>query len=204
MNLHRTSGVPDWELVAPNARNGFQAIAAATRGIITPANVITSIGLMLVCAGLVALMNQLYWEGLGLLVIGRLLDVVDGIVAEATLTKSPLGEIFDAVADKVGTLLTIIVLFAAAISYWWVLVALLVPQAIIPLFILYKKQKGITVHPTRIGKLSMAAAWVGIAGLLLAKALGDVTLVSVIVYVVIGTSLVLGMYALWQYGTGRD
>lgn len=204
MNLHRTSGKPDWEEVAPTSRTIFQKVAAATHGVVAPANIVTIIGLVLVCIGLVALLNQSYWTGLGLLVIGRLLDVVDGIVAEATQTKSPLGEIFDAASDKIGTLLTIVVLFVAAISYWWVIIALLVPQVIIPLVIFYKKQKGISVHPTRIGKLSMAAAWAGIAGLLVAKALGDISFVSVIVYVIIGASLVLGMYALWQYGTGRD
>lgn len=204
MNLHRTSGKPDWKKVNTSTYNGFQKIAAATNGIVSPANVITVIGLIIVIVGLGAILNQQYWLGLVLVVFGRLLDIVDGVVAEATQTKSPLGEIFDAAADKIGTLLTIIVLFVADVSYWWVIIALLIPQVIIPLVIFYKKQRGIAVHPTRPGKLSMATAWVGIAGLLVAQALDGATVFTVAVYCVIGVSLVLGLYALWQYTTGRD
>lgn len=204
MNLHRTSGTPDWENVTPSARNAFQKVAAATNGILSPANAISVIGLGLVIYGLAEVINQQFWLGLGLLAVGRLLDIVDGAVAEATQTKSPLGELFDAAADKIGTLLTVIALFAANVTYWWVIFALLIPQVIIPIVIFYKKQKGISVHPTRQGKLSMAAAWVGIVGLLVTKALNDATALTIIVYGVVGLSLMLGLYALWQYSTGRD
>lgn len=204
MNLHRTTGKPDWDKVALSERNSFQKLAAATHGIVSPANVISLIGLGLVVVGLMEVINQQFWMGLGLLAVGRLLDIVDGAVAEATQTKSPLGELFDAAADKVGTLLTIVALFVANVTYWWVIAALLIPQVIIPIVIYYKRQKGINVHPTRQGKLSMAAVWVGIVGLLFVKALNDTGLLSIGVYAVIGLSLILGLYALWQYSTGRD
>lgn len=204
MNLHRTTGKPDWDKVALSERNSFQKLAAATHGIVSPANVISLIGLGLVVVGLMEVINQQFWMGLGLLAVGRLLDIVDGAVAEATQTKSPLGELFDAAADKVGTLLTIVALFVANVTYWWVIAALLIPQVIIPIVIYYKRQKGINVHPTRQGKLSMAAVWVGIVGLLFVKALNDTGLLSIGVYAVIGLSLMLGLYALWQYSTGRD
>lgn len=204
MNLHRTSGTPDWANVKVADRNVFQNMAAATRGIMSPANVITVIGLGIVVYGLVAIMQQQFWTGLVFLAIGRLLDIVDGLVAEATHTKSPLGELFDAVADKIGTLLTIAVLFIAGVAYWWVIMALIVPQIAITLLILYKKSKGIGVHPTRQGKLSMAAAWMGIVGLLLAKALGNPAVLTAAVYAIIASSVVLGLYALWQYVTDRN
>jgi len=204
MNLHRTSGKPDWDKVTPSERNSFQKLAAATHGIVSPANVISLIGLGLVVVGLMEVINQQFWMGLGLLAVGRLLDIVDGAVAEATQTKSPLGELFDAAADKIGTLLTIVALFVANVTYWWVIAALLIPQVIIPIVIYYKRQKGINVHPTRQGKLSMAAVWVGIVGLLFVKALNDTGLLNIGVYAVIGLSLILGLYALWQYSTGRD
>ena len=204
MNLHRTLGTPEWETVEAASYNRFQKVAAATRGVVSPANIITVIGLIVVIFGLVAILNHQFLLGLGLLIAGRLLDVADGLVAELTKTKSPLGEIFDAAADKIGTLFTITVLFVAGISYWWVIVALRVPQAIIPLVIFYKKRKGIGVHPTVAGKLSMAFTWVGIAGLIVAEAFEDVDAFTIAVYCVIGVSLVLGMYTLWQYATGRD
>jgi phosphatidylglycerophosphate synthase len=133
-----------------------------------------------------------------------LLDVADGIVADKTGTKSPLGEIFDAVADKFETLFTIAAIIVTDSTNLWVIVALIIPQAIIPLLIFYKKQKGIGIHPTRAGKASMALTWVGIVGLLLVKALGGPLLLAFAVYAIIGLSLALGLYAFWQYTTGRD
>ncbi|MNH75264.1 CDP-alcohol phosphatidyltransferase [compost metagenome] len=204
MNLHRTSGAPDWVNVKVADRNVFQNVAAATGGILSPANVITVIGLGLVMYGLLVIMQQEFWMGLVFLAVGRLLDIVDGLVAEATYTKSPLGELFDAVADKIGTLFTIAVLLIAGVTHWWVIMMLIVPQIAIALLILYKKSKGISVHPSRQGKLSMAAAWIGIVGLLLAKALGNPAILTFAVYGIIASSVVLGFYALWQYATDRN
>ena len=204
MNLHRTSAKPDWENVKTSKHNVFQKIAAATDGVATPANAVTVIGFGIVIYGLLCIMNEQYWLGLILLAFGRLLDIVDGIVADKTGTKSPLGEIFDAVADKIGTLFTIIVIILADITNLWIILALIIPQVVIPMLILYKKGKGIGIHPTRPGKLSMALTWVGIVGLLILKAAGEPVWLAVGVYAIIGVSLVLGLYALWQYSTGRD
>lgn len=204
MNLHRTSGTPDWATVKAADRNVFQKVAAATGGVASPANIITIIGLGMVIYGLVAILQQQFWAGLVLLVSGRLLDIVDGLVAEATHTKSPLGELFDAAADKIGTLLTIVVLLFADITHWWVIMALIAPQILITLVILYKKSKGIGVHPTRPGKLSMAAAWAGIVGVLLAEALHDPFALTLAVYAIVAVSVILGLYALWQYATDRN
>jgi len=204
MNLHRTSAKPDWENIRISQQSAIQKLAAKTGGWLTPPNLITVIGLGIVVYGLACILNESYWLGLVLLAIGRLLDIVDGVVADKTGTKSPLGETFDAVADKIGTLLTIIVIIVAGITNLWIILALIIPQAIIPMLILYKKQKGIGVHPTRPGKISMALTWVGIVGLLVLKALGEPIILAVAVYAIIALSLVLGLYALWQYSTGRD
>jgi len=206
MKLHRTSGKPDWEHVKPANRNVFQKGAAATYAIVTPPNVITIIGLALVVYGLLAILQQHYWIGLVAVVVGRLLDIVDGWLAELTGTKSPTGEIFDAAADKLGTFLTIAVFFIAGVTYWWIMVLLLIPQIVIPFIALYKKQKGSEIHPTRIGKLSMASAWVGLAGLLIVQATGQLwpSVLSGTVYVIVFVSVALGFYAMWQYATGRD
>lgn len=207
MNLHRTTGKPDWHALKTSDYNLFQKVAASTRGIVTPANIITAIGLGLVIYGLISILAQHYWLGLGLLAIGRLLDIIDGVVAEATGTKSPLGEFLDASVDKIGTLLTIIVLFIAATNQWWAITLILLPQLIIPFMTLYKRTRGIAVHPTRPGKLSMVAAWVSIVGLLVIKAAegSNITpVLSIFVCAFAVLSFVLGSYALWQYTTGRD
>ena len=206
MNLHRTTGTPDWETIKAADRTAVQRIAHATNGIITPPNLISLVGFGIVIYGLVALLNQQFWIGLIALAIGRLLDVVDGAVAQATGTKSPLGETVDASIDKIGTLLTIITLFVAGITYWWLIVLLLIPQVVIPLVIFYKRTKNIRVHPTRTGKLSMASAWVGIVGLLVTRAL-ELSWphpLALLVYAVVIISTALGLIALWQYTTGRD
>jgi len=204
MDLHRASKNADWETIEPSQRTWVQNVAAATKGFVTPPNILTIIGLGIVVWGLVALLAHSFWLGAILLVIGRLLDIADGLLAQATKTKSPLGELFDAAADKIGTFLTILVLLFADVTYWWLIAALIVPQLIIPFVVLYKKRKHIKTHPTRQGKLSMAFAWVSIVGLIVVKALGGFTPLAVVIDALSGVSIVLGFYALWQYATGRD
>lgn len=204
LGLHRTSGKPDWETVSSSSRSPIQKIAALTHGSVTPGNIVSVIGLGMVVYGLAALLYNDFWLGFVFIGVGRALDVVDGLVAEATKTKSPLGEMVDAAFDKLGTLLTVIVLFAIQIAPWWIVAVLLIPQVIIPLVVFYNRQKGITVHPTRAGKLSMALTWVGIVGLLLTKALLLPAIVIAGVYSLVGVSFVLGVFAVWQYATGRD
>jgi cardiolipin synthase len=204
MNLHRSAEQPDWELVKETDRTSVQKLAAATGGLITPPNAITVIGLVIVIVGLISILEQSYWIGLLLLTAGRLMDIVDGLVADKTGTKSSVGEIFDAAADKVGTILTLVVILIANITPIWVIVALIIPQVIIPFISFYKKRNGRGVHPTRAGKISMALTWVGIVGLIIVKALENPLWLATIFYIVIAASLALGLYSLWQYMTNRD
>jgi len=206
MNLHRTTGKPDWDSIKESDYNIFQKVGAATHSIVTPANVITIIGLGLVAYGLFSILQQHYWLGLILLAVGRLLDIVDGVVANSTGTKSPAGEFLDAAVDKIGTLFTIIVLYIAASQQWWAITLILIPQLITPFVAFYKKTHHKEIHPTRPGKLSMATAWVGIVGLLVMKATEGSSFtpaLSVIVYTFTVVSFILGLYALWQYTTDR-
>ena len=206
MNLHRTTGKPDWDGLKKSDYNTFQKIGEATHSIVTPPNVITIIGLGLVIYGLISVLGGHFWLGLGLLAVGRILDIVDGVVAQATGTKSPTGEFLDASVDKVGTLLTIIVLYIAASQQWWAITLILIPQFITPFVSLYKRTHHKDIHPTRPGKLSMATAWVGIIGLLVMKAVEGSAIspaLSIVVYVFAILSFILGIYALWQYTTDR-
>lgn len=203
MNLHRTSAKPDWETVSPQDRTPLQRLAAKTYGIITPPNIISLIGLGIVIYGLIALIQQQFLIGLIALVVGRLLDIVDGWVADTTGTKSPLGELLDATIDKIVTFLTLIVLFIAGVSEWWLLTLLLLPQIPISLFALYKRQRRQPLHPTRFGKLSMAGLWVGVSALLVAEAASQpwfYVAANGIVFI----ASALAWIALWQYVTGRD
>lgn len=199
MNLHRASTKPDWERINDAERTGTQRIAAATRGIVTPANTITAVGLVMVLYGLWQIVNEEVIVGVIVVALGRLLDIVDGWVAELTKTKSLLGEMCDAVADKIGTLLTVATLFVVNVAPWWVIVMLVLPQVIIPLIIAYKKRRNISVHPTRQGKLSMAFAWLGIVGLFVSMDDSGITPLGVATYAFVAISTLLGLYAAWQY-----
>lgn len=159
MNLHYTTGQPDWETVKAKNWNIWQRWAAATRGVATLPNVVSLIGLVIVLASLVALLNDRYWVGAVGLVLGRLCDLADGWLAELTGTKSPLGEVVDATFDKIGTLLTVVVFFVAELAPQGLLIALVIPQIIITLISLRAFARGNRFHPSPLGKISMAVAW---------------------------------------------
>lgn len=206
MNLHRTGKLAEWESVSADKRTIIQTIAFKTKGIVTPPNIITVIGVGLVVYGLIALLQESYWIGLASLIVGRLLDIADGLAAEATKTKSPLGELFDATADKIGTILTIIALFIGNFTFWWILVALFLPQLLIALVSIHKKRQKAPIHPTLAGKLSMATLWAALVGFILAAALDSGTFgaLSILSYIAAGWSTVLAITALWQYSTEKE
>jgi phosphatidylglycerophosphate synthase len=204
MDLHRINGKSDWENVKPSDFNRFQQIAAATGGIVTPGNFVTILGLALTSYGLVLVLRSHLWLGLIALGMGRVLDIIDGYVADGTRTKSQLGEMLDAAVDKIVTLLTACVLIVANVAPWWAIAAPIIPHAIIPFVVFHKRTRGIQVHPSRQGKLSMATAWFGIGSLIILKATHGFEPLAALVYALIGASTALGLYALWQYSTGRD
>ena len=203
MNLHRASTQADWQAIKPTERNLFQRVAAATMGVVSPGNVISLVGFILVIIGLSYLLDERYLLSLVLLAVGRLLDVADGAVAEATGTKSPLGEIVDATIDKLVTVMTVIAILLTDLAAWWVVAALVILQISIGLVVFIRRSRGSRIHPTRTGKLSMATAWIGIVGLILIEALNGQLVVVSTVYGFIVLSLVLGVVALCQYATFR-
>lgn len=205
MNLHRTSGQPDWEKVNTATYNMWQRLASATHGVMTPGNIITAAGLLLVVFGLIGLLQSQYWWGISLLLIGRSADLLDGWVAEATDTKSPLGELCDATADKLGTALTLIVLFIVHIAPWWVLIGVMVPHAIIAIMAIAAQLQGRRLHPSYIGKVSMATAWIGLLGLIGLKAvpLAPSSVMGGTIYSIIVVSIIMSLYAAFTYRASR-
>lgn len=199
MNLHRIDGMPDWEKRTQAQHNIFQKVAARTGGVISPGNAVTLLGLLVVSYGLVLLTHGHLGVGLLFIAAGRMLDVVDGAVADITGTKSPLGELFDVVVDKLETLLVVIVLIIMSHLYWLLIAALIVPQVLIPLVTFYKNQRGISLHPSLTGKLSMAGTWFGLVGILGLQVFGPSLPLVTAVYVITGLTLVLGIYTCWLY-----
>lgn len=206
MNLHRSDTTPDWESVAVRDRNVWQRLAAMTSGIVTPGNVATFIGIGVVVLGLIEIFDKNYWWGCMLIVVGRLCDLLDGWLAESTQTKSPLGELLDASIDKIGTILTIVVFYIAMLAPWWVLSALLLPHLVIIFISLKARRENIQLHPSRAGKVSMAAVWGALFGLVLIQALAwpmwSVGFVTVYTTAII--SIILGAFAATGYVFNRN
>ncbi len=162
MQLHRTAGKPDWEAIDVAERNGWQHWAMRSHGILTPGNVITVTGFIGVVYGLVLLADKSYGAGLLVLAAGRACDLLDGLAADYTGTKSPLGEKMDATFDKLSTGLSLIVLVVIGIVPLWIALLLAVQQAAAIVFALVALKRGTALHPSRTGKLGMAGIWLGL------------------------------------------
>ncbi len=199
MNLHRASATPEWATVPATEQNSWQRIAAKTGGVVTPGNILTMAGFGLAIAGLAALLAEHYWLGLAGLTAGRLLDIADGMAANFTGTKSPLGELLDASVDKLITLLTIIVLGVTGLVFWWVLLLLLLPHFVITIISAQAFVAGQRLHPSRAGKLSMALIWIAIVCLILAYAVSSSPIIELVSYILGGISVALGFIATLGY-----
>lgn len=119
LNMNRPeNGQPDWAGLSLDEMNLWQQIAAATEGIVTPANGIDALRF----AGEVAIQRaivdghkrmerakdcpEMFLDGADQKLIGLLaglplafVDKLDGLIADKTGTKSPLGEAVDGVGD---------------------------------------------------------------------------------------------------------
>lgn len=179
--------------------NSWQRLAARTHGIATLANAATVVGFGLVLWGALEIYRDHYWPGLYFIVIGRLCDLLDGWLAETTKTKSPLGEMLDAAADKFGTLAAVLAYFAAQLAPWWLLIAILAPHLAITIisFVAYRRRA--KVHPSLAGKLSMTLTWVCLGAFLLIRASNadHLFLLSAECMALLATAL--GFYAAFGY-----
>jgi len=162
MKLHRPKGSSDWANIKPKKWNRWQVVAAQTHGYVTIGNAITLIGLLLIIAGAVAVINKAYAWGLILFTIGRACDLLDGWAAEITKTKSYVGAFVDVTADKLEGLLVLIVLPIATVVPWWVAIAILALQSYISLVSILVLRHKVPIFPALSGKWGMAATWAGI------------------------------------------
>lgn len=200
MDLHRASKRPDWVKIPYRRRNGWQRLAGDTGGIVTVGNVVTVIGLAVVLAGLALVLRGNYGVGLALVVAGRLCDLLDGWLASRTGTKSPLGEIIDAGADKIGILAAAAVLVIVDIVPLWFVVALVGLQFLIALASRIAWDRGRALHPSEVGKVGMAAAWLGISLFMLAEVVPDSTdVIRLLAYIISVFSLFLATVSLVDY-----
>jgi phosphatidylglycerophosphate synthase len=201
MDLHRAVCTAEWQDVPHDKRNSWQRIASKTNAVITPGNVITVLGFIIVIYGLYAITQHHYWAGVVCLTIGRLMDIADGLVAQSTGTKSRLGESLDAGFDKLATVLTLAALIVAHVASLRLLIVLAVPHVIITAISYTYMRRKIRLHPSLQGKLSMASAWVCLVGLVVIQAAHapSHSIITIFVYILAVISVAFGLYAASDY-----
>jgi phosphatidylglycerophosphate synthase len=169
-NLHRAGQKADWEIIPKNKRNVWQHIAASTKGILTPANVMSVIGAVLVFMGLYYIFTDELGWGFVCVAVGRFADLLDGALAQATGTKSSVGEAVDAGLDKIIIFVAIIAFLATGAVPLWAAIIIAVRNVIIMTLGLLGKAHHITLHPSRAGKYAAATEWAAILLFILATA----------------------------------
>lgn len=192
----------DWDHIAAAKRTGWQRLAAATRGIITPANLLSFGGAVIVVYGLILIADR---EILGAfyILIGRIADITDGFVARRTGTVSPLGEAMDATIDKILLLLAIIALWSAALVPVWLIILMLFHATINSVISLYAKLKKVSVHPVPAGKYSTAALWTSVVLLTAAKLVEDKSGISYTSLLVLGY-ICAGIFIYYAFAASTD
>lgn len=207
MNLHRNPGKAEWAATAPDKRNIWQKLAARTHGIATIGNVFSIVGLASVPVGLWEILGQgNFFLGIGILLAGRVCDVLDGWLADITHTKSPLGEKIDAIFDKISIGVTVLALAIGHMVSWLVLVVLLAPHLIVGILAIAAFIQNKVLHPTAEGKASMGVAWLAILALTAVQSFHfmvsqwtTVVVTAMVAYGLLFISVVLGVYSTYGY-----
>lgn len=204
-SMHRASQKADWELTAEQDRNVWQRLAFSTKGVVTPANVTSVIGAILVGLGLWYF--YIGYSGWGIICVGfgRLADILDGAVAQITGTKSSVGEAIDASIDKV-TIIAALIIFGVADIVPLAAIAFVALRngANISLSLAAKIRKKI-LHPSRPGKLAAASEWGSLLFFILATVTGNQdwpilsTTMVVAALFMLGVTTILGVIAIRSY-----
>jgi cardiolipin synthase len=201
LSMHRVQGKPEWETVAPDRRNIWQNVAARSSGIITVGNYFSLLGLLSVPFGLSLVLDDHIFAGIAVLLLGRFCDMLDGFLADRTGTKSPLGEKIDAVFDKLSTALLVVVLAAGMLVPLWVLALVVLPQILMAALALRVYLRSSIMHPSRFGKLSMAAGWLTLLAFLAVPDYpGSVWMYgAAVAFLLLGVAVFLSVVALFGY-----
>ncbi len=159
MQLHYATNRADWEAVPEPSRNRWQRLAARSHGVATPGNAVSLVGIVLVLAGLIIVSIENFWQGIGLILVGRVADILDGTIAARTGTKGPVGEVVDATFDKLAA----IVVLAVFVALHWIPT---VPVLCIALHVTTNSALAVTarvrrveLHSGAVGKFATVGAW---------------------------------------------
>lgn len=198
MKMHRVGKVADWETVSPDAHNIWQRYAHRTNGWVTPGNIVSVLGLFLVLVGLGYILAGKNIFGFVLVGLGRCADILDGMLADRTGTKSPLGEAIDATSDKITLLAALLVFFAVHMIPPVVIFAVGCVNLAIALLSIRARMQHIHLHPSRMGKLATVVQWFGMVLYILAAIIA-VHAVSIVAYIVMIISVGMALVAFTMY-----
>ncbi|HUB93386.1 MAG TPA: CDP-alcohol phosphatidyltransferase family protein [Verrucomicrobiae bacterium] len=162
MKLHSTDDHADWATVPPQDRNVWQRVAADSNGILTPGNGVSLFGILLVVGGLLVMSVGKFWLGLSMVGIGRIADIFDGMVADRTGTKGPVGEAVDAITDKAAAI-TVLIFF---IYFRWIpvlpVLCVVAQVGVNGLLAITARLRHVALHPNAAGKLATVCCWVAL------------------------------------------
>ena len=116
-------------------------------------------GAALVLYGLYDFYNYHLTAGVVLIFFGRIADILDGIVAEYTKTKSPLGEAIDATIDKVLIILALVILINKDLLPLFVGVVMSVHAAYMIVLAAVARFLKTSFHPSSEGKMGATFEW---------------------------------------------
>jgi diacylglycerol kinase family enzyme/phosphatidylglycerophosphate synthase len=197
MDMHTPKAKPDWHYKPSSQLSRWQSLAVYSRGLITPGNLVSLFGLILVIFGSKNLYYGETTNGLLLILIGRIMDILDGIVADLTETKSRKGEIIDTAADKLGVLVTILAAQGAGLFNSVLFTALILHHAYIVLFSsIYARRYNL--HTVRSGKIAMFMSWAAII-VTIGSQLAASTLLNYLSWTIICAYIVTAIVAVVQY-----
>lgn len=166
VKLHTSFNHSDWSVADPANWNLWQKIAAATRGIITPGNIVSCGGAILVLVGLFHLTHDVTLSGVLLVATGRLADAIDGYIADKTQTKSLIGEAIDSTMDKLVAIATLITIFAYELLPLLVIFIIASHTILNSLIAIFGRLRKVRLHPSLLGKLATFMMWLTILGFL--------------------------------------
>lgn len=119
--------------------------------LITPANALTTLGVVLTIVGAIRLDTV---AGFFIVGSGKFLDIADGLVARRTHTSN-FGAFFDASADKLTALVLLIAAYHFRIAPIAFLLFVFFYHGSIAAMALDAERHGIRTRPTRLGKNTM-------------------------------------------------
>jgi phosphatidylglycerophosphate synthase/diacylglycerol kinase family enzyme len=161
MDMHTPKRTADWANKRPGEINVWQRIAIASRGAVTPGNILSLLGLIVVIYGSIKLAHGDLLPGLILISLGRVADLADGYAAQLTRTKSRFGEIVDTTCDKLGLFVVVVAMVVGHVAPWFVIAPIALYHVYLAGFALLWGQR-YHLHTTRYGKLATAASWLAV------------------------------------------